>query len=605
MTLSNIVKEKQLKEVQKETIQSISDVISKTAGPYGSSTMILHDDRLTEYSKDGHKVLSNIQYFKPIERAVHNELVGITEYVIHNIGDGTTSAVQLSNILFNKLCNYIDANPTIPQHFIVDALDTVVSCIKEEISKNGHSLTLDDVHDICMIATNGNKEVSKDIYDIYNDIGMSVFIELGTAHGSDTIRKTFDGIFLSKGYASSAFINTGEPDMNALESKDAVKTKKSNVGTVNISSPRIYYFEDNVDDAGMINMFLNIFTNNIFTPYSNKNPDGYIPTIIIAPSISQDAKSELLAIEQIFHGFDTQKLSSNKPPFCIVTGINANDDIDNIVMLCACPPIKKYINPDVHEADIKAGKAPTPDTITEWYGTADMVIVDNETTKFINPKLMFDEDAEIAEDGSRPVSRVYNGLINHLEAELELAQNNNESVTVIGSIKKRLNHLKANFVEYLVGGVAASDRDNVKDLAEDAILNCRSASNSGVGRGANFEGLLGSSAVAKAIIAENKSKLVQDIATMIADSYTTLVRGLYSTAFESEEDMLKALQESIELGQPINLRTKSYDDKVLCSIDSDKVILEGVAKIVSVMVLSNQALVQEPTRNVYIDIDEK
>ena len=579
-SLSNIVKEAKLKEVQRRTLADIASVVSKTAGPYGSSTMILHDEQLTEYSKDGHKVLSNIQYHKPIERAVKDELLGITEYVVQQVGDGTTSAVQLSNIIFDKLCNYLEEHKGVPSHLVIEALEKVTGEICTIIKSKSRDLTLDDVYDICMISTNGDVQISTDIKNIYEKIGNDVFIQVNTSNTANTVLKTFDGIFLDKGHSSAAFINTDE-------------------GVCDIRNPRIYYFEDNVDTPDMMNKFLAIFMNNIYQPYADGKLENCVPTLILAPSVSTDIKGELANIEQLLYTFDKSNATSQKPPFCIVTGVNTNDNIDDIVMLCDCPPIKKYINPDVEQKDIEEGKAPTKETISEWYGTCDQVVIDAQTTKFINPASMFDNDAEVAEDGSRPYSKVFTGLVNHIKAELSLAKEAKEDINLIGALKRRLNHLEANFVEYYVGGVSAADRDNVKDLVEDAVLNCRSAAVNGVGYAANFEGLLASREV---VANHHDSDIENHIAIVLMDSYYQLVEDLYKTTFIEEEAQEK-FQESIYKAQPINLRTKSYESAVLCSIESDPVILKAVTKIISVMVLSNQALVQEPLRNAYIDVE--
>ena len=104
---SNVVKQKSLREVQLETLKKIQEVVTRTAGPYGTSTMIMHDNRFTEYTKDGHKVLSNIKFFRPLEQAVHDELIGITEHVVSTVGDGTTTAVDLSYRIFDNIFYHI------------------------------------------------------------------------------------------------------------------------------------------------------------------------------------------------------------------------------------------------------------------------------------------------------------------------------------------------------------------------------------------------------------------------------------------------------------------------------------------------------------------
>ena len=103
-TLSNLGERKAVRRVQLDVLEKIAKVISNTAGPFGSYSMIMHQNALTEYSKDGHKVLSNFRFYKPLEQAVHDELLGITEHVIKKVGDGTTTAVQLSYLVYKELC---------------------------------------------------------------------------------------------------------------------------------------------------------------------------------------------------------------------------------------------------------------------------------------------------------------------------------------------------------------------------------------------------------------------------------------------------------------------------------------------------------------------
>ena len=56
------------------------------------------------------------------------------------------------------------------------------------------------------------------------------------------------------------------------------------------------------------------------------------------------------------------------------------------------------------------------------------------------------------------------------------------------------------------------------------------------------------------------------------------------------------LEQSFEKGQPFNLRTKSFDGKVLSSIDTDVWALDTISKIVTIMATSNQFIL--PTVNV-------
>lgn len=581
--LSNIVDQKTLRKVQLSTLEKIYEVISKTAGPYGSSTMISHSQRLTEYSKDGHKVLTNIKFFKPLEQSIHDELLSITEHVVGTVGDGTTTAVQLAYLIFRELCSdyFIDIEHEYSPHQIISAFQDIVKLINENIESSRRDMTLDDVYNICMISTNGNKMVSEDISNIYKKFGNSVHIQLGTSNTESSILKEYDGIVFNKGFSSPSFIN------------------KSDTNSVNMRNPKIYYFADPVDTPEMIGLFMNIFKKNIYDHYIDKT-EQYEPTVILVPSISQDIKSELEDIEKIFYAYDTANRRNNKPPFCIISGVNSTvNNISDIVTLCGCPSIRKFINPDVQKQAIEEGTAPSIDNITDFYGTADMIDIDINRTKIINPKEMFDNNAPISEDGSRPFSNTYTALIEFYKNQIKISSQSKEDINLIGNLKRKLHFLQSNLVEYLVGGISASDRDNIKDLAEDAILNCRSASEYGVGYGAYFEGFVASLYVNN--IYNDDDKLKKKIIEIIVKSYNELMSNLYKTVF-SEDKIDGLINESLTKGCPMNLRTKSYDESVLSSIKTDQVILDAISKIITIMYTSNQALLSDPTQNLYGDI---
>lgn len=576
---SNLVDKDTLTSIQLEVLEKISDVIGHTAGPYGSYSMLMHDDRLTEYSKDGHKVLSNFKFFRPLERSIHDELLNITEHVIKKVGDGTTTAVQLSYYIYYSLCEYTGyfKENNITPFEVIDTFHKVVEDISKKIRENGrHEIDPEDIYQICMISTNGNEYVSRDIANIYKKYNMDVYIELNTSNTESSILKEYDGIIMNKGFSSPSFINNPEDN------------------TVVINDANLYYFPDPVDTPEMIKLFMSIFMTNIYSVYSAQK-GTYKPTVIMCPSISRDAEADLRDIENIFFSFNQNGAYAAKPPFCIITGINDRvDNIGDICTLCDIPTIRKYINPDQLQADIEKGIAPSPETVTNFCGHADCVIIDIDKMKIINPKEMY-EDVAPDENGYRPYSSTYNSLISFLKSQIEIESQNKNNLNVLIELKRRYHALTANFVEYYVGGVSASDRDSVKDLVEDAILNCRSAIDNGIGYGAGFEGLRASS---NNHITDNLYNVINDI---IYDAYDRILSNLYQSASMSEEEAEKLIDESIVKGKPYNIRERSFDGlQVYTSIETDPVILDAISRIITIMYTTNQAFVSDPTQNVYI-----
>ena len=78
-----------------------------------------------------------------------------------------------------------------------------------------------------------------------------------------------------------------------------------------------------------------------------------------------------------------------------------------------------------------------------------------------------------------------------------------------------------------------------------------------------------------------------------------IIKLLYSSTFDNEEDVIKAIEKSLDENTPYNIRTGEYDGKVLTSIDTDIKILDTISKIVSLMLTSNQVIIQHPSLNKY------
>ena len=325
-----------------------------------------------------------------------------------------------------------------------------------------------------------------------------------------------------------------------------------------------------------------------------------IPTVICCPKLSGDLSSILRDLYNQMYAFDENKYTSSKPPILIVTNLVASDEIimSDIANLCGCKYIHKYIDSKLYERDRENGIAPTVDNVAEFYGEAELVVADNKKTKFINPKHMT-IDAETEDP-------IYTALIHFLETEIEQAKDS-ENAHTVGLLKKRLSALKANMVDYLVGGITISERDTIKDLAEDAIKNCRSAAANGVGYAANFEGLRAAYELyneLKTDYNESSDKSTYKnldfvLSVIILKSYIDISTMLYSTVYLEEEAKEKVEKSLFEKNAPFNIMPGREDYPVLCSIMLDIDILDTLSKIISKMVTCNQCLLQAPQLNNY------
>lgn len=583
---SNIVGGEVLKRIQGTVLRDMKNAIISSMGPAKSNTLILtgnnSKDLIAEYSKDGNKIVKNILYQNPIEMSIQTEIRNITSHIERVVGDGTSSAVVLSSLIFDQFIeNMKDAkNP----YKLMRDFAKAVENVKEDILSRKRECTIEDIYNISYIATNGNDDISSRLAKVYEEYGMNVFIDVSASINENTYTKEYDGLTLEVGYSDPSYMNTNE----------AV----SRIG--NVKNPaRIYAFQDPIDTPQMVAYFERIATDVMQHINDVRNA---VPTVILAPTISRDMNGLMRKIigRLAAYGDDDR---TQKPPFLVITNINGinNNHYHHIAQLCGCKMIAKYIDPEMEKKDQDDGIAPTIDTILNFCGWAEQVEADANSTKFIRPENMYEkEDGKIKEDadGMPVLSKQYNSIIGFLSAELHRATTTGEHVGEAASIKRQINALKANMIEFFVGGVSISDRDSLRDLVEDAVLNCRSAAAYGVGYGANVEGFRSVATILETMDKNNEKNELYPYYEIIYRAYIEIMTILYGTVLDDEEEISKTVFKSLDNG-PYNLTTEEFDGKVLTSIMSDITILDTISKIVSIMFTSNQALVQAPNLNMY------
>lgn len=578
---TNIVKGKELRQVQQDTLHVIKDALINTFGPNGSTTMVKKSPtEFTNTTKDGHTVLSNIKFTGMIENSVVQEINELTTHIVKTVGDGTTSAIVLSSIIFDCLVeSELQGHPSAIIRAFKDAVEEIIAVINE---KDGTEPDLDDIYNIALTSTNNNIEIAQYLRDIYAEFGNSVFIDVGISNDENTKLKTYNGTTLRAGYMS--------PSMITNQAK----------GIAELPTPNIYIFRDPIDTPDMVNLLNAIIQQNIVDPFNQyRDVNHCVNTVIMAPKISMDlaqTMNEIIMLMTQYHF-----------PLLIITNIFGEDVYEDLITLTGAKAINRYIDPELKKIDEAAGKAPTVENIVNFAGTSEMVVSDATTTKFIRPAYMYKE-------GTNEYTDEFNNLIKALEAELKVAYENNESVAVTGRYKRRINALKANMVEFLIGGVSIADRDSVRDLVEDAVKSLRSACQYGIGNGSNFEGYRASDKLlsqqwengVKSFLTDTigdkgrEPTLKEACIEIINHAYVNLLSTLYEVSGYNNTQIAEIFDIMEEKDCAFNIRTEECDGKVLTSIESDKVILSTISKIVTLMYTSNQFLLPDPAFNKYM-----
>ena len=567
MVYSNVVEKEALRRIQSETLTVISDALLKSFGPYGSNSIIGKDGALSRYTKDGHTILSHLQFVDPIAKAVHADIEEETLAQAKKVGDSTTSITLLSSAIFDALSAYEKEHNYRPAS-IVKAFKNVAEMIKNKIKENGREANIEDMYNITLIATNGDENLAKILNQVYKTYGLDVYIDVKASMNGTTYLKEINGMTMECGFLDPTLIN------------DTTKN------TVDIKNPKIYAFKDPIDTAEM-GMFLDaILVKNILKPISEKKPENVVPTIIMAPRISRDYSAYMDTLMASI----AQAPAANRGILNIITDIQGCDmeQFEDICDLCGCKYIKKYLDPEIQKNDIESGLAPTPDNIETFSGEAELVSSDAYKTTFVNPKKMFNSNGKHSE--------LFNQRIDYLQKQIDKLTVEGNTTTEIYTLKKRLNSLKGKMVEIYIGGVTIADRDAERDLLEDAVLNCRSAAINGVGYAANFEGYR----AALSVTEDELTGIEADIADILVKQYYEIVYALYDSVGEEEIDNPhEIIKQCIIHGCPYNIATCKYDGKVLTSIDTDICIIDTISKIITIMVTANQFILPTINMNNY------
>ena len=589
--VSNIVPKDVLREVQLETIERIANALANSYGPSGSTTLIRKGDDVkgsgvTAYTKDGHSILGSIKFNKPIEMSILDDLKDITRNTVKTVGDGTTSAVILSYEIFRALNEIISDHANFTEKAVVAELQKVVKDITTIIENSKQKPTIDKIYQIALTSTDGNEEVASSIREIYEQFGLGVYIDVGISNTTNHMVKTYEGLTIDGGYFNPCFIN---------RAKDAVSE---------LQNPNIYIFEDPIDNNYTLNLCYKIVEQNLIAPLTKYNTlvqqgnqaeaDAVIAnelkaTAIITPTFGRDIRSQM---DSIIDMMSSSKIEQ-RAPLTIITGMTDVDRLADLAAMTGAKTIKKYVDPEVQKSDVEKGIAPTLDNVaSDFGGKAELLVADTKTTKVINPELMFVND----EEGKRVFSSEYNNLLASLEAQLAQLDTVKESATEVNVLRRRIQSLKCNMVDYLIGGVSYTDRDALKDAVEDAVLNCRSAAKEGIGYAANFEGLRAAYEVAE--VTSNLSPIREAVSNAVYKAYANTVARIYVDYMAVEDieqdDLIKTL---IERNKPIDVT--GNDREVLSSIKTDPTTLQAIVDIVGLMFKTNQFLCPIPDMNTY------
>lgn len=198
-------------------ITKIAGAVKSTLGPRGNTVLIEsanHTAGIT-VTKDGVTVAKAVDLIDPVENLAVRMMKEAADKTATNAGDGTTTAIVLTEALVLAGDELItpDLNRIQVLRHMVEIADDVV----ENLKKKKKKVTKKMVSDVATISANNDKTIGGIISRVYNEIGTNGIVTVEKSQTSETYAESTHGFKVQRGYYSPYFINDHKRDECVLE----------------------------------------------------------------------------------------------------------------------------------------------------------------------------------------------------------------------------------------------------------------------------------------------------------------------------------------------------------------------------------------------------
>lgn len=576
----NILTEKEFKKLAKETLDLISDILSKSLGYYGSTTII--EDPISGHTvtKDGYTILKAIRF--GVEDTVSNTLLKFIKDISHSlvteVGDGSTSSIITSNELFDKISE-LERNEFqgIPKKELLDELDECSKLIQEKLMLKSTKINEDNfekLKEIATVSNNNDDESGEIIYNIYKEIGKDGFIHMYDSSTEKDYYEITNGMEINRGYYDEAYVNQSNLMAEFLD-------------------PSVMIFKDVLDKndeewfTGLMGWFFR---------------DNKRPLVILAEGFSKEF-NDLIKLNKL----DNFRRGINIDISLIAVNSERQDEIDDLSLYLGLKKVIDKKNDNTYYD--KLVKAFTDNELStigeimssgELFGTCKRVIIDINQTKFL--------------EGSTPEEEINKRII-EIDKKIEYFKSMSEKGDFdyqIFQLKKRKGKLSSKIAKLYIAGTSELERETRKYLFEDAIYASRSALEHGYIAGGN----LSIPKVIEEILEENEDKIKGFDETIpfnevLSERKIHMLKAIESSFTKTFEYVLKnqdnnmdqktinsIINECIKEKLIWNLKEQDYEKDtettIINSVMTDINIMKSAFSIIGLLVSSNQYLLQEP-----------
>lgn len=592
-TLTNIFPKESFEELVLEVFNIVAENICKSLGPLGSSATILQGMLEPEATKDGYSILSKYAFRNDYKRMIYHLIKAPCTKMNNIVGDGTTTAIDLTRSLFNRYNsrrNVLNSLYRLPRQF-TKTWESVIEDLQERISSKASFVNptdYDTIYKLAYVTSNGNDEVSRTIAKVYSE-AEAPYIKQKDSPTNKSYIETVIGFNFPANLISDAYARN--QDMTAEENDFAIMV-----------------FDFKLESDFFQSVIIPI--NEVFKAMSKK-------LLIVAPAYDALMCDTLVAQY-------TMKERRGGGINLILSQYSASRLADS-QLLDLCTVMKcKIINEDI--ATQFSDVSMSADTFVQDVLTnpefAMARIIGHAKYGLLSTTagllLRSDDDIvidDVYKDALAAARNTLNTLISKTNAERSSYSDK------IHRARERVLQLEMKNFIYYVGADSQLQKNILWDSITDVIKCVRSAVRCGIVPGCQLsiikscdellEEVTNNSGEEKTGEEQLRTEILNIIKFACIDVYHHVLNGpdnmgmikllprwQYTTEDgvddllkEAESKTLDIINTSIEKNSVFDMESLEYNDNIITSAETDKLVLMAASELIKILISGNQAII--------------
>ncbi|MEJ6793281.1 MAG: chaperonin GroEL [Lacinutrix sp.] len=200
-------------------ITTISRAVKSTLGPLGKTVLIEsqnHTGGIT-ITKDGVTVAKSIDLEDAVENLAITMMKEAADRTATSAGDGTTTAIVLTEAIVKEGMQLIQRNPEINTTQLIRDIKVVSENVIRELDLSSKKVTGKTLQHVASISANNDNVIGKMIASAYKELGKDGVLTVENSKTDKTYYEVTKGIKIDRGYSSKLFINNHRNDECILD----------------------------------------------------------------------------------------------------------------------------------------------------------------------------------------------------------------------------------------------------------------------------------------------------------------------------------------------------------------------------------------------------